>query len=568
MQGGNFKLDSHEIATITEGFVPVNFLTAMLSPELLRSLSDPKFYPHPSPDPIEVIQTHISAVFLTGDFAYKLKKPVNFGFLDFSTLEKRHYFLDRELVMNQPVAPELYLEVLPITSAQGQLSLDGAGEVVDYVLKMRQFPQDSLLSNRLVAGQITESDMVQLGKVVAEFHRQTQTNLAIQAFGNLEQIGKAIADNYRQTERYIGIAQTQQQFAETEAFTRNFLQQKSTVFQQRQNQQKIRECHGDLHLSNICFWNGKFHLFDRIEFNEEFRFVDVIYDIAFTIVDLDVHSRLDLSNRFLNSYLEQTGDWEGVQVLPFYLCRQAYVRAKVQSILLDDPNISPHRKSQALAAAVNFYHLAWQYTQPSVGRLIIMSGLSGSGKSTVARQIAPQLKAIHLRSDAVRKHLAQIELSERGKADLYSAAMTERTYARLLELGILLVRQGFTIILDGKFDRQRWRESAIQSAISEGLSLTFLQCVAPLAVLRDRILHRQGDISDATPDLLEAQLQQAEPFTASEQAHAIALDTTQTPQALADQLHHLFPPSFPSSPISEPRSKSTMDSSTSSIPAG
>lgn len=539
MQSSRVELDPQLLSAIAKVFLITDFLTEMLSPELLRSLSDPKFYPHPCQDPIEVIQTHISAVFLTGDFAYKLKKSVNFGFLDFSTLEKRHHFLDRELTLNRPVAPELYLEVLPITSAQSQLSLNGTGAVVDYVLKMRQFPQDSLLSNRLAAGQITESDMVQLGKVVADFHRQTQTNSAIQPFGSLEQIGKAIADNYRQTEPYIGIAQTQEQFAETEAFTRNFLQQKSTIFQQRQDQQKIRECHGDLHLSNICFWNNQFHLFDRIEFNEEFRFVDVIYDIAFTIVDLDVHSRSELSNRFLNSYLEQTGDWEGVQVLPFYLCRQAYVRAKVQSILLDDPNINPQYKSQALAAAVNFYHLAWQYAQPQVGRLIILSGLSGSGKSTVARQIAPHLNAIHLRSDAVRKHLAQINLSERGNADLYSAAMTERTYARLLELGILLVRQGFTVILDGKFDRQRWREPAIQSAISKGLNLTFLQCVAPLGVLRDRILHRQGDISDATPDLLEAQLQQAEPFTVTEQPYLITLDTTQD---LTEQLHRLFPP--------------------------
>jgi aminoglycoside phosphotransferase family enzyme len=224
----------------------------MLVADLVRSLTDPDFYPQPTQAPIAVIQTHISLIFLTGDFAYKLKKPVDFGFLDFSTLEKRHHYLNQELVMNQVIAPDLYLDVLPIVQGNRGLTLGGTGEVVEYVLKMRQFPQKDLLINLFEAGKLGDRDMVELGKVVADFHRQTQTNDYIRAFGTPERIGSAIADNYRKTAKYIGIAQTSEQFEQTKAFSDRFLASCTALFQQRQQQDKIRECHGDLHLQNIC----------------------------------------------------------------------------------------------------------------------------------------------------------------------------------------------------------------------------------------------------------------------------------------------------------------------------
>jgi aminoglycoside phosphotransferase family enzyme/predicted kinase len=505
----------------------------MLVSDLMRSLTEPAFYPHPVQAPIAVIQTHISLVFLTGDFAYKLKKPVNFGFLDFSTLEKRHHYLNQELTMNRVVAPDLYLEVLPIVQDNRELTLGGTGEIVEYALKMRQFPQEDLLINLFETGKLSDRDMVELGKVVADFHRQTQTNDYIRAFGTPERIGSAIADNYQKTTKYIGIAQTSEQFEQTKAFSDRFLASRTELFQQRQQQDKIRECHGDLHLQNICRWQGKLQLFDRIEFNEEFRFIDVLSDVAFVQMDLDARQRPDLGNIFLNTYLEQTGDWEGVQVLPLYLCRQAYVRAKVNSLLSDDPNLTPDPKKQALEKAAHYYRLAWQYAQPRSGRLILMAGLSGSGKSTLAHQLAPQLQAIHIRSDAVRKHLAQIDLTQTGGSELYTPSMSDRTYRRLLDLGILLVKQGFTVILDGKFDRQAWRSPAIEAAQAHGFSLTILHCTAPIEILRDRIRHRQGDISDATADLLALQQQQAEPFTDVEQPYVVEIDTERSPNFMS-----------------------------------
>jgi aminoglycoside phosphotransferase family enzyme len=312
--------------------------------QLIPAMQEPNFYPHSVQTEIRMIQTHCSAVFLTGNYAYKIKKNVNFGFLDYSTLEKRHYFLQRELEMNQPIAPEIYLEVLPIGQINDSLILGNDENVVEYVLKMSEFPQSSLLISLFERGELKESHLRELGEVVANFHQNTNTNDYIKSFGKVEIIKKAIDDNYQATQKYIGIAQTLEQYQQTRQFTDSFLTQKQTIFESRCLNHKIRECHGDLHLRNICYWHHKIQLFDRIEFNEPFRFVDVMYDIAFTVMDLEVRGRQDLGNIFLNTYLEKTGDWQGLQVLPFYLCRQAYVRAKVTSLLLDDPNIAESEK--------------------------------------------------------------------------------------------------------------------------------------------------------------------------------------------------------------------------------
>jgi predicted kinase len=223
-------------------------------------------------------------------------------------------------------------------------------------------------------------------------------------------------------------------------------------------------------------------------------------------------------------------------VLPLYLCRQAYVRAKVTSFLLDDPGISDEEKQKARQSAEHYYQLAWEYTQPHPGRLIMMSGLSGSGKSTVARWAARHLGAIQIRSDAVRKHLAEIPLNQRGEDAIYSKQMTEKTYDRLLELGRMLATRGWSVILDAKFDRTVWRKKAIELATAENLPLQILHCQAPLSVMRDRLKHRTGDIADATATVLETQLANAEPLDEFEQNYTIAVDTT---QPLAAQLESL-----------------------------
>jgi aminoglycoside phosphotransferase family enzyme/gluconate kinase len=503
-------------------------------PQVIQEMLKPGFYPHPVQEPIKLIQTHVSYVLLTGDYVYKLKKAVNFGFLDYSTLELREHFCRQELEMNKRGAGEIYLEVLPITQIDNEFQLGGSGAAVEYTLKMYQFPQDNLLISLFQQGKLTEEMAEDLGRLVANFHSKCPTNDYILSFGELAQVRQAFDENYEQTAKYIGLAQTQAQFDATKEFTDNFFATKQEVLAKRIQNGSIRECHGDLHLGNICIWHDKILLFDCIEFNEPFRFVDVMYDVAYGVMNFFVGSRRDLANAYLNTYLEESGDWEGLQVLPLYVSRQAYVRAKITSFLLDDPGVPDADKEQAKFAASKYYKMACDCTKLGQGRLIMMSGVSGSGKSTVAKKIARQNNAIHVRSDAVRKHLAGVSLSEKGGEELYTPEMTEKTYSRLLELGVLLASVGYSVILDGKYDRQSLRQPVIAAAQKHHLPLQILHCTAPESVLRDRLDSRTGDVSDATANLLSNQLATAESFTDEEKVFLKTLDTTQD---LAAQLN-------------------------------
>lgn len=516
-------------------------------PPLIQQMLRPGFYPHPVVEPIQLSQTHISYLLLTGDYAYKVKKPVNFGFLDFSTLERRRHFCQEELRLNRRLSPQLYLAVLPITAAKHsdhyQLApkvdakaTENQGSnlpVVEYAVQMRQFPQDGLFSHLFKHGKLTATHMQTLGKQVAEFHSSAPTSAEIQQFGDVAAVRQVAEGNYATTLPYIGRAQTQAQFDQTHDFTEQFFADHRDWFHQRQVDGKIRECHGDLHLNNVCIYQDQIQIFDCIEFNQEFRNTDVIYDAAFMVMDLEFRDRADLANVFLNAYLEQTGDYWGAALLPLYLSMRAYVRAKVNSLTLDDSSISAAEKQQAQEQAVAYYQFAWAYTQPRQGQLVLMSGLSGSGKTTLARQIAPAIKAIHIRSDAVRKHLAGLALDQRGDvagehgSGIYTPEMTRQTYARLIELGIFLAQQGQAVILDAKYDQQEFRQAAIAQAQTHRVPLKIFYCAAPLEVLSDRVQSRTRDITDATAELLKAQQETTEPFTEEEQAYVQTIDTDQ-----------------------------------------
>ncbi|MGB8700026.1 MAG: AAA family ATPase [Thermosynechococcaceae cyanobacterium] len=504
-------------------------------PELIQEMCQPGFYDHPVTEPIGLLQTHISYVFLTGDYAYKVKKSVNFGFLDFSDPEKRRYFCQEELRLNRRLSPDLYLAVVPIVQDAGHYRFarnqSAPVSAVDYAVQMRQFPQDMLLSRLFQDNQLTPQMIQALGQLVAAFHRQADTNPQIQTYGSVDAIGQVDANNYALSEPFIGHAQTQQQNDETRAFTTQFRLQHTDALTQRQRAGKIRECHGDLHLNNVCLYNNKIQIFDCIEFSPAFRNIDTIYDMAFMVMDLAFHGRIDLANLFLNTYLEETGDYEGAGLLPLYLCMRAYIRGNVNALSLKDRTISTADKADLLRRSQAYYHLAWRYAQRSPGRLLMMSGVSGSGKSTIARQLAQSLNAIHIRSDAVRKHLAGIPLQQRGDQDgasesgIYTPEMTHKTYTRLLELGLFLAQQGFVVILDAKYDRQVLRQGVLEAAAIAHIPIHIVQCVAPTEVLRDRLQTRTGDITDATADLLETQLATAEPLTDQEQAIATIVRT-------------------------------------------
>jgi uncharacterized protein len=499
-------------------------MTDTALPAVIQAMLKPDFYPHAVTEPIELIQTHISYVFLTGDYVYKLKKAVNFGFLDFSTLEKRQHFAQEELRLNARGAAKLYLSVESITQNGDRFEIGGSGEVVEPALKMQQFPQNALMSEMFDRGELTEELIITLAKELAVFHNKSESNDHIRTYGTVEAIRQAYDENYTQSTGYIGRAQTQEQWDATKAYSDRFFVDNATIFESRVKADKIRECHGDIHLRNIAYWNGEMLLFDCIEFNEPFRFVDTMYDLAFVCMDLDARGRSDYANLLLNTYLEQTGDYEGLQVLPLYLSRQAYVRAKVTSFLLDDPGIPADVKEASAKTAADYYRLAFDYTQSSSGKLLMMSGLSGSGKSTTAKAIARAHNAIHLRSDAIRKHLAGIPVEQKGTDAIYSAEMTDKTYDRLLDLGLLLADQGHTVILDAKYDRMALRAPVIAKATVEGIPLTIVHCDATIEVLKERVAARTGDIADA--DVAVLQQQSFESFNDAEKALVKTIDTT------------------------------------------
>ena len=504
--------------------------------KLINRMLESDFYPHPTVEDIKLIQTHASYVFLTGKYAYKVKKKVDFGFLDYSTLAKRKHFLDKELKLNREIAPELYLEVIPVGKNGDLFVLGDSESIEEYTLKMQQFPQENLFSNLLHSGELKSDRIRELGKIVAEFHQQAKTSEYISSYGTAERIRTAFDENYLQSFKYIGVVQTQEQYEATKAYSDRFFSKRQELFENRLKEHKIKECHGDLHLNNICLWQNKILLFDRIEFNESFRFVDTMYDVAFVVMDLEAKDRADLANAFLNSYLEHAGDWLGLHVLPLYLSRQAYVRAKVNSFLLDDPQVDALKRQRAGENARDYYRQAYQYSQTKLGSIFLMSGFSGSGKSTVAQEIAKNIGAIQIRSDAVRKHLAGISLDETG--DIYTLEMTQKTYNRLMELGIVLAKEGNRVILDAKYDRLNLRQAVIKQAKANNIPLKIIHCTAPMSVLRDRLNQRQNDVSDATADLLSTQQTKTEDFTSAEQDLTIKVDTSD--RDWQDQLTDLF----------------------------
>lgn len=504
-------------------------------PPLIQQMLQPRFYNHSVIEPIKLLQTHISYILLTGEYAYKIKKSVKLSFLDFSTLDRRHHFCQEELRLNRRLAPELYLSILPIIeNSSGQFKISSTtplmGQVYEYVVKMRQFEKDGL--HLFKENQLTFAHMQSLGKRIADFHQQATINTRIQNYGCVEAIRKINSNNFQLSQSFIHQTQTQSQFQQTYDFNHQFITNHADWFAQRQVNGKIRECHGDLHLRNLCLFQDELQVFDCIEFNQEFRYIDVLYDIAFLVMDLDFHGRPDLANEFLNTYLEQTGDYEGVILLPLYLIMRAYIRGNVTSLSFNDPKISPADKPALQQQAKAYYNLAYRYTHRSQGQIMLMSGLSGSGKSTVARQLARRCNAIVIRSDAVRKHLAGIHLYQKdgGKGDtndIYTPEMTQKTYATLLELGLHLAQTGWSVILDAKYDRQILRQEVITQSQLAQIPLRILACTAPVDVIRNRLLHRNNDISDATIALVETQRQQAEDFTDIEQSYVVPINTSQ-----------------------------------------
>jgi len=496
----------------------------------IEMMNDPAVYPHPVAG-LSIIETHISWVVLTGDFAYKIKKPVNFGFLDFSTLEKRRNNCEQELRLNRRLAAEIYLDLVTIKSRPGGLLIEGEGEIVDYAVKMRQFPQSAQMDNRLAHGGVRLVDMDSLAHYIASFHQSIPAASVATVYGDQQHIYQPVEQNFIQISENIHTDQHREVLSGLANWSRVMFTTLTPVFVQRKQQGYIRECHGDLHLSNLLCLNHQPIAFDCLEFNSSLRWIDVISDIAFLIMDLQYRQQMPMANRLLNTWLEDIGDYTGLCVLPFYLCYRAMVRAKVNVLRLGQRDISGQKKRAVMADYQSYQQLARSYTEKSRPRLIIMRGLSASGKSTLSQQIVDSLGYIRIRSDVERKRLFHLPMDKNHTAGsvinegLYSREASIRTYKRLLFLCTQIIAAGYSVVVDAAFLQSAQRRPFEQFARTANVPCRLVETQAPVEVLKQRIMARKNDVSDAGMEVLEYQLAHRQALDKKEQEYCILINT-------------------------------------------
>ncbi len=319
----------------------------------------PQAYPH-RPRNIEVVQTQMSFVFLAGDYVYKVKKPVDLGYLDYTTLDKRHFFCHQELVLNRRLCPDVYLAVVPIVEGEGETCIEGEGDPIEYAVKMKQLPKDRMMDVLLPDGQVTKEMVSKVAERLVDFHQKAETDSKIAAFGKSDVIRQNTDENFSQTERYIGVSISQPRFGQIKSHTEDFINGNTSLFDKRVKEGKIRDCHGDLHAAHICFTNG-ICIYDCIEFNDRFRYSDIASEIAFLAMDLDRYQQAELSQHLVNTYVELSHDEELPRLLNFYKCYRAYVRGKVESFKLDDAYIPQEEKAKVLTVAKRYFELAESY---------------------------------------------------------------------------------------------------------------------------------------------------------------------------------------------------------------
>jgi aminoglycoside phosphotransferase family enzyme/predicted kinase len=489
---------------------------------LTEALRRPGSYPHPVCR-IAVVETHLSWVFLTGSYAYKIKKPLDLGFADFSTLERRRHCCEEELRLNARYAPGLYLEVVAIRATRDGAALHGDGPVIEYAVKMRQFPGEALAASMIAAGVLSPGQAWALGGTVAAFHARA----AVAGPGTPWAAPEAVlGDALENIAHMLRLRLPEQDALKLQAlwsWTEARYAGLRETLARRKSEGFVRECHGDLHLGNVVLLDGALAPFDGIEFNEALRWTDVAADVAFTVMDFAAHGRGDLAVTFLDAWLEHTGDHGALAPLRFYLVYRALVRAKVALL----------RQPRDQAEFARYFATAQGYARPGAGAVFIMHGLSGSGKTTVAGALAQALGAVRIRSDVERKRLAGRPALARTDSEIaagiYGEDDTRATYARLATLAEGIAGAGFAVIVDAAFLRRWQRELLARAARAADVPCTIVSVRAGESMLRERVQARDAaaaDASEAGVAVLEHQLATQDPLSGDEMLGTLTLDGT------------------------------------------
>jgi len=515
---------------------------------LLEALQNPKIYPE-KPESVDMLQTHVSAIFLAGKHVYKIKKPVNFGFLDFTSLEKRKHYCHEEVVLNRRLCPQVYLGVVDIRLQEGRIQLgEGSGEIVEYAVLMERLPQDAMMDRWLAEGKVTSEVLQKIAAKVTQFHDRAATNPEIASFGKIAVIRTNVEENFSQTEKYVGASLSAKEFQGIRDHTRKFMEGHLPLFEKRFTDGKIRDCHGDLHLQHICL-TDEILIFDCIEFNQRFRYGDVAADIAFLLMDLDFHGYAGFSAELAGRYLSLSKDWPLYLLLNFYKGYRAYVRGKVISFRLDDPAISSSEKVVAQEEAQRYFHLAYQYAQKmNRPALLLTCGLMGTGKSTIARALAEVLSWNWMSSDWVRKKLAHLSPQDRQyenfQQGIYSPDFSQKTYQALFTRAREGLQGGSSVILDASFKKQKDRLAAFALAQEMNADFLLIECTCEEGIIQERLAQRarkEFEPSDGRWEIFQEQKKDFEKFEGLDSRLFLTLDTHFSPDdCLKEIFQHLL----------------------------
>ena len=474
---------------------------------LIEQLSAPAAYPY-SIESVAVVQTHISVVFLAGSFVYKIKKPVQLSFLDFSTLEKRRHFCHEEVRLNRRLAPDVYLDVVPVVRTPEGLRFEAEGDAIDWAVKMRRLPYEATLQDRLNRGAMCSEPLVHLAGKLAAFHAGATRNERIASFARFEEVARNARENFAEAEPQIGTTVSQPVFDRLRALTDSCLAENRATIERRALQNVPCDTHGDLRLDHVYYFPdrpppGDLVIIDCIEFSDRFRFADPVADMAFLAMDLAFHGRHDLSSQFCEAYFRAAGDDEARSLLPFYISYRSAVRAKVHGLTLREAELSTQQRARSLTRARAHWLLALVELEVPEHRpaLILVAGLPGVGKSTLAQALAERLQCELIRSDVVRKELSGASEGVPAPASfetgIYSPEWTERTYTESLRRAEALLFQGKRVIVDANFRLETQRRQFLTAATASGVPAALLVCEASDESVHARLQARHGDASDA-----------------------------------------------------------------------
>ena len=505
---------------------------------LIARLRDPQRYPH-AVGGVELLETHISWVLLTGGYAYKIKKPLDLGFLDFGSLAARRHACEEELRLNRRTAAALYLEVVPITGTEDEPVIGGPGPAIEYAVKMHEFPQDALADRLAARGELPVERMDELAATIAAFHAGVERAGRASAFGGPAEVVAPARQNFDQLRMLVDDAESAAALGRLAAWTEREFARLRVTFGARRRDGFVRECHGDLHLRNLVQQDGRLVPFDCIEFDERLRWIDVMSEVAFLVMDLADHGLVAHAWRFLNAYLEESGDYAGLAVLRFYLVYRAMVRAKIAALRARQLRAGAPDRAQADRDCRGYLQLAEGLAALDRRALVVTRGLSGSGKSAFAEAFVEEWGAIRVRSDVERKRLhgleARAHTGARVGGGIYAPDATRRTYERLREAARAIVTAGFPAVADASFLALADRDALRALARELGVPFAIAACEAPEAVLRERILARArsaAEASEATLEVLARQLATQEPLAPAERTFAVAVDSAQDLGAL------------------------------------